>query len=313
MQALEMLLRNPPSQSFREPLREMVLQLSHGATVSDAMKHLGSWVPMFDISLVEAGEHSGRLDQVFKLLATYYEERASLLRQIIGGLLYPMFVFHFAIFLFPFIGWFAGKISATGYVLRTIGPLVILYAATLFIIFAVQSTRDLGWRTWMERLMRPVPVLGAARQYLALSRLAAALEALINAGVTIIEAWDMAAAASGSPAIMRAVKEWKPRVVAGELPSHAINSERGVFPELFANMYFTGETSGQLDDHLKRLHKYYQEEGIHRVRILSRVVPRIIYLCVVLYVAYLIVDFWNGLYGKNSDLRKVLDWGDNKK
>ena len=38
-----------------------------------------------------------------------------------------------------------------------------------------------------------------------IARLAAALEALISAGVNIIEAWDLAADASGSPALRRAV------------------------------------------------------------------------------------------------------------
>ena len=49
--------------------------------------------PPFDIALVQAGEHSGRLDAVFKLLAAYYNDRAALLRQMISDLAYPAFRF----------------------------------------------------------------------------------------------------------------------------------------------------------------------------------------------------------------------------
>jgi type II secretory pathway component PulF len=61
----------------------------------------------------------------------------------------------------------------------------------------------------VERTLRWVPILGKARQDLALARLAAALEALLNAGVPIIGAWELAATASGSPALRRTVLTWR--------------------------------------------------------------------------------------------------------
>src|SRR5260370_31379492 len=125
---------------------------------------------------------------------------------------YPMFVFHFAIFLLPFLSFFrTGNLPL--YLMQTFGILLPLYAVVFFIIYATQGRRGMKWRSFLERALRPIPVLGTGRHYLALARLAAALEALINAGVTIIEAWDMAAAASGSPAIQRAVADWRPAVV----------------------------------------------------------------------------------------------------
>ena len=46
--ALEMLSRNPPSRSFREPIKQMVLQLSMGSTISESLSSLGLWVPSED-------------------------------------------------------------------------------------------------------------------------------------------------------------------------------------------------------------------------------------------------------------------------
>ena len=86
-----------------------------------------------------------------------------------------------------------------------------LYGAVALMIYATQSKHGENWRARIEAFLRPVPILGKARHYLALSRLAAALEALISAGVNIFEAWDLAATASGSPALRRAVAAWKPQ------------------------------------------------------------------------------------------------------
>ena len=92
---------------------------------------------------------------------------------------------------------FAGGLA---YLRQTLGLLAPIYLVTALIIYAAQSRHGETWRASMESLLATVPVLGTARHYLALSRLAAALGALLSAGVTIIEAWDLAAAASGSPA-----------------------------------------------------------------------------------------------------------------
>lgn len=304
MASLDMLARNPPARSFRAPIREMLSHLSQGETVSESLRHIGRWVPSFDIALVQAGEKSGRLDAVFKLLAQYYHERSTLLRQIISDLLYPLFVFHFAVFLFPFLDWFKGGISPAMFALRTLGVLIPIYSCVFLIIFAAQGRRGRQWRALFEKLMKPIPVLGTARHYLALSRLSASLEALINAGVTIVEAWEMAAAASGSPAILRVVQAWKPHVISGQLPSEAINAAPGQFPEVFANLYHSGEVSGQLDDSLRRLHLYYQEEAVHRVRLLSRWLPQFIYMCVALLVAYKVISFYTGYFNQLNQIMK---------
>src|SRR5262249_21070287 len=140
-----------------------------------------------------------------------------------------------------------------------------------------------------------VPLLGKARRYLALARLSAALEALLSAGVTIIEAWELAATASGSPALRRLVVGWRPLVDAGQTPSEVVNASRR-FPELFANQYATGEVSGKLDDALRRLHQYYQNEGSRKLHALAQWTPRAIYLCVMLLIAYKIIMFWTGYF-----------------
>ena len=111
----------------------------------------------------------------------------------------------------------------------------------------------------------------------------------------MIEAWELAAAASGSPALRRTVLAWKPRVTAGETPAEAV-SNSPQFPELFANLYHTGEISGQLDDTLRRLQSYYQEEGTRKLHALAQWTPRIIYFAVALMIAYRVIKFWTGYF-----------------
>ena len=277
----------------------MLEQIAAGCTLTDSLHRTGHWLPAFDLALLQAGEHSGRLDACFRLLADYYTDRARLARQMIGDLAYPAFLLHFAIFIFPFATFFTSGNWAL-YLCQTVGVLLPLYAVVALLIFAAQSRHGEAWRSCFESLLHPIPVLGVARHYLALARLAAALEALLSAGVTIIEAWELAATASGSPALRRTVLAWRPLVNGGQTPAEAVSAS-GKFPDLFAGQYATGEISGKLDDTLRRLHAYYQEEGSRKLQAVSRWTPRVLYFCIVLMIAYRIIAFYTGYFNMVRD------------
>ncbi len=290
IRALEQIKRAPPDRSYRAPVGRVLEQISAGCTLTEALGQCGHWLPAFDLALLQAGEHSGRLDACFRLLANYYTDRARLARQVIGDLAYPVFLLHFAVFILPIVELLKpGGVAV--YLCQTLGVLLPLYAVVALVILAAQSRHGETWRACFEAVLRPIPVLGRARHYLALARLSAALEALLSAGVTIVEAWELAAAASGSPALRRTVLAWRPQVNGGLTPAEVVSAS-GQFPELFASQYATGEVSGQLDDTLRRLQSYYQEEGSRKLHAVARWTPRVIYLCVVLVIAYRIVSFY---------------------
>jgi type IV pilus assembly protein PilC len=280
----------------------MLDELAQGFTFSEAVRRAGNWVPAFDIALLEAGERSGRLDACFRVLADYYSDRARLARQMITDLAYPAFLLHFAIFIFPFPKLFISG-NWIGYLAQTFGILFPIYALLAVVIYAAQAKHGEVWRSFIERIIRPVPVLGTARRELALSRLAMSLEALISAGVSIIDGWELAATVSGSPALRRTVYAWGPDVRAGATPGEALNAS-GKFPDLFANQYMSGEVSGKLDEVLRRLHAYYQEEGTRKMRAVAQWTPRLIYLIVAMGIGYYIVRFWSNYYGQ---VGKIID------
>ncbi len=294
--ALEQIKRSPPSRSYREPLQRLLDQLAQGATVAEALNGLG-WLPAFDLALIEAGERSGRIDACLRLLADYYSERARLIRQTIADLMYPVFVFHLAIFVSTLLEF----LWSGPWLLVLLGGLVPLYAGTVFLIFAGQDQRNEAWRAKLESVVRFIPVLGTARHYLALARLAAALDALISAGVNIFEAWELAAAASGSPALRRAVADWRPKLTAGQMPSEAVRACR-LFPEMFANFYATGEVSGKLDESLRHLNRLYNEDGLRKLHLVSKWVPRFIYFMVALFVGYIVIRFWTNYFNQINQL-----------
>lgn len=298
--AMEMLSRKLPDRSYREPIHRILAEIQQGNTFTEALQSLGKWTPAFDLAMIHAGESSGRLDVIFRLLANYYAERAAMVRQMIADLAYPVFLFHFAIMTFGFIAWVQHG-TTLQVIAMTLGILLPIYAIVILIVYMSQSRRGETWRAVFETVLHPIPMLGTARHSIALARLAAALEALINAGVRIIEAWTIAASASGSPAIIRTVASWKHDLATGRTPAEMVSGSRQ-FPEVFSNLYHSGEVSGQLDESLRRLHDYYLNDGNSKMRFVSQWVPRMIYLGVALLIAFKVVSFYTGYF---NEVRKA--------
>lgn len=302
--ALEMQRRKPVNQASGNAMENVAAMLKEGQTVTEAFRAAGDF-PEFDAALIEAGDKSGRLDQSFKLLSAYYEDRAKSIRQIISGLAYPVFLVHMVAIIFPFIEYFKTS-NLTKFILEVSAILIPLYALVIFTVVACQGRHGETWRSRIEKIASPVPFLGKARQELALARLAAALEALLNAGVPIIGSWELAANASGSPLLRRTVSSWMSDLENGSTPAELVYSSR-VFPETFSNLYQTGETTGKLDDTLKRLHVMYNEEGRRHMQMATTMFSKLVYGCVVGLVAWKVISFWNGLYGPGSELDKAMN------
>jgi type II secretory pathway component PulF len=227
------------------------------------------------------------------LLADYYAQRAQSTKQMISDLIYPVFLLHLLVIVMTIVfwNWLPGA---------TWGPAIVLgiiYVGVALLVYAAQSKHGESWRAAVESIVRPVPILGTGRHFLALGRLSAALEALLSAGVTVIEAWELAAAASGSPAIRRSVREWRPSLESGRTPAELLQQTRR-FPDLFSNQYAAGELSGRLDQTMRRLHQYYNDEGTRKLRAVARWVPILISITIMVVIGVFVVMFWINYYGR---------------
>jgi len=311
VQSLQQIQRSPPNPADREPLQQVIDSIAQGRNFTQAATGAHGWLPEFDLALIQAGETSGRLDAAFRALTAHYTERARIAKQLISQLIYPVFLMHFAVFVFFVILPFAHEgMNFNGALVwicvKAVFVLLPFYVATFLLLYVLQSKHGEQWRAMVEAFLHPIPLLGTARSYLALARLSSALEALISAGVNVIEAWELAATASGSPALKHIVLSWKPQLAAGRTPAELVR-DSSRFPSAFSNLYTTGEVSGQLDESLRKLHAYYQDEGSRKLDNIANLAPKAIYILVMLGIAYFIITFYMGQFGKGSDLDKAIN------
>lgn len=292
--ALQTLEKSPPSASYRKPVARMLVELKGRKTFVEALDTAGDWLPVFDKALLDAGERSGRLDECFRLLASYYEERAKLAREIMGQMIYPALIIHVAMLVFP-VSLLVAAVLKDEWMELLLNKIMLyggLYGTVIALVLTTSSSRAKWWRESLEVLMGLVPVLGSARRNLALARMTAALEALFSAGVGIVDSWELAARSSGSIRIEREVLKWRPLIEIDQMTPGEILASKDVFPAMFTSLYRTGEISGQLDDTLKRLHEYSRVEGNRQMQMFTKGATLGIILIIMIAIAIQVVMFW---------------------
>ncbi len=293
IRALELIRDAPPAAAFRPRLQQVIAELQQGATFSEALANRRGWLPELDIALIAAGEQSGRLDACCQRLAAYYKDRARLLRAVFADLAYPVFLLLLVLLIFPpgALADLVWKGDVAGFVAPKLQVLAVVALIQVLVLGLNRTGQAPGFRRTWEELLHAIPVFGRARRSMALARLALALEALLNAGVNAIEAWPLAAAASGSPALEAATARARERMLAGETPGEAIARE-AAFPPRFTSLYRSGELSGRLDQSLAYLHADFADESARLYKRLAEWTPRLVFLLIAVLVGWFIVRFW---------------------
>ena len=118
-----------------------------------------------------------------------------------------------------------------------------------------------------------------------LTRLTRSLASLIEAGLTVEQAFDALIEQAENERERQVLAALRGEVVAGSTIARALESFPRIFPELYRTLIAAGESSGQLAQVLSRLADYLEE----RQALASRLSLALIYPSIVLLVAVAVV------------------------
>ncbi len=287
--ALEKLARTV-ERRLRKVTDAMRHQLGEGRTVAEVFRSQDRELGIMEASVLGAAERTGRMDQVLHELADYHGALASAREKAITKLYYPIFVFHFGVLLLsvPKLVTNGEGSGLEAYLRTTLGTFAVVYVAVFILFEIVWLLRKLATRNaTIDRILNWIPVIGAVRRNFALSRFCLTYELHLSAGVNTFDALESASDASQSGLIRSAVARTIPEVRDGSPVGEALAGKKA-FPSDLIEGLIVGEESGQLDQVLTRLAARYQEDATTALQVMAEWLPRIIYLAVLGYMAWMI-------------------------
>lgn len=274
--------------NVRRCLKGLKDGVDRGETIAEAFNALRPAVGEMECSTLSALERTGRLEHGLAQLGRYFQAFATARREILQRSAYPLVVLHIGILLLNVPLLFT---DAAGQYLKSTGLLLAaLYGAVAIIALLLPLVRDAGTASpVVDRILRFIPIIGPMRRSFALARFIGVYDLQLDAGVNVIDGLLAAARASRSAAIRRAVQSAIPELRDGSQVGPLL-ARSGVFPEETMRAIQIAEDTGELDVVLEQLAVEHQGEGLRRLGVFSEWLPRLVYLGVVVFVAWQVIS-----------------------
>ena len=271
-------------------------QVSCGSQIHEAMEKKRKIFAPLDITMVAAAEESGNLPATFKMLADWYELQVKLRRKLIGGMVFPVFILHLAVFLGPLPLLFLGRITLDHYLGGCFSILAWLWGIFIAVRLLLKLIPKRGViRMPFDSLLLITPLLRRPLYHLALSRFCRSFYMLYSAGLPITNAAELATNLTGNTFVSKLVAGAAKSVYAGRPMYQGFN--RQLLPVELFSLWESGEESGMLDRTAEHLAKMYEERAIHGFEVFVFWLPKIVYVAVMIYEIWLIARNMGMIYG----------------
>lgn len=290
---------------LRSVLRRLRAALDRGDTVADAFSRLRE-VGDMERTTVAALSRTGRMDRGLQQLSEYFGALDQARREVIKRCLYPLFILHFGVLILNANLLFAEGGGVSAYLRTTGAVFFFVYGIAIIIALLVPLLRDaVAVSTAADRLLRTLPVLGGIRRAFSLSRFLGTYDMQLEAGVNVIDSLEAAGRASRSALLRRAARRAASAVREGSQVGPLL-AQSGAFPMEMIRSFLVAEETGQLDRELPRLAAEQQARALEKLTALAEWGPRIVYMAVVLYMAWKIISLMLPIYGPNGILRQLV-------
>jgi type IV pilus assembly protein PilC len=295
---------------MKKSLAAINLEVQQGVNLSDAMRKHPDCFDNLYISMIQAGEVGGVLDEVLNRLAKVLEDMARLQNQVKGAMAYPIAVGILAcivfvgmtVFLIPvFANIFKGlgtelpgltlfmlDVSAVLTSWRAIIPVIVI-GAVVFVFKTYYKTKN--GRVTIDRFLLKMPIMGDLNEKSAVARFCRIFGTLTRSGVPILSSLDIVRDTSGNQVIANAIDKSKQEVQQGGMLSLALQRER-VFPPLAIQMISIGEETGELDSMMMKVADFYEDEVEQAVKALTSVLEPIMMVFLAGMVAVILLSMY---------------------
>ena len=259
---------NPFAQSQWKAVYDSVVD---GVTLADSMAKLPDTFPRVYVAMVSAGEIGGFLDVVLGQIADFQVRERDLKSKVMAAVLYPVILLFLAagvvtflmtFFIPRFQKMFEGFHAQLPLITRIIVGVsdamrsygLYMIGAIIMIAYSVRKwmQSEEGRRKW-EGLLLKAPVVGPLTSQFAMARFCRMLGTLLNAGVPLVQALNVARKSIGNQVLVDAVSKSIDRVKEGTQLGVSLSDCRNLFPGSVLEMITVGEESGKLDAELIRI------------------------------------------------------------
>lgn len=267
--------QSPPA--LKKIVMEMASDVDAGTAFSQSLEKFPKVFSYFYVSVVRAGEASGRLQEVLNYLADHEERSYDLNKKVKGALTYPIFIVSAlavvgAVMMIFVVPQLTAVLEESGQELPALTQLIIAISdflrgywwLTILIVAGLIGGAWYGLQTktgqdYWDSVKLKLPIFGNIFKKIYLARFSENLSTLIKGGIPIIQSLTITADVVGNKVYKDIVLKAREEVRRGNTMNSVFSTEKSV-PPMVAQMIMIGEQTGKLDLLLSKIAIFFQKE-----------------------------------------------------
>ncbi|MGH7798469.1 MAG: type II secretion system F family protein [Candidatus Binatia bacterium] len=277
VQCLDILAQQSESKLLCKTISTVKKDVEGGSTLADALRKHPKVFDDLYVNMVEAGEAGGILNTILNRIALFIEKANRLKKKVKGAMIYPcaivcVAVIVVAVLMIFVIPVFAELYGGMGKALPLPTQICIdisnWFVAYWYVLFAGLVGIVMGvsfyyktpqGRMNIDRLLLRMPIIGDLLRKVAVARFSQNMSLLLSSGVPILDGLAITGKTAGNKVVEKAIMESRVSISQGKTVAEPLRESK-IFPPLVCQMVAVGESTGGLDNMLKKVAELYEEE-----------------------------------------------------
>lgn len=312
--ALDLMSTQVTNKHLVEIVKELEEDVRKGEMLSNSMRKFPEAFPTLLTSMVESGEASGNLDEMFLRMSTHFEKENKINNKVKAAMIYPIILAIVGVaalivvmtFVMPtFVSLFESsdaKLPAATRFLIGLSSfmgnhfIMVIGILVAIVVGVVLYSKTESGIYFFAKLKISFPLIKDLNRKMIVSRFTRTLSTLLASGVSLVESLPIVSAVLNNVITEDEVLKIRERVVKGEGLSTPIE-DCELFPPMLSSMVRIGEESGALDDMLNKTADFYDEEVEQAIQTLTSMLEPIMIIIMGLVIGFMVIALMLPLYG----------------
>jgi MSHA biogenesis protein MshG len=317
LRALAGLQESAASAGLARIIEDMRVSLDSGRELSAAMRRHTHAFTRFHVAMVQVGEMTGRLEEIFMRLSQHLAFEEEMAQRVKQATRYPTFVIIAMViamtianvFIIPqFAKMYEGLGSNLPFLTTVLIGfsnftvdywwVVVLAGASAWYAFNAWIATEEGRMVW-DRVKLELPIAGKIIKQATLARFARSLALSIKSGVPLVQALTTVSEVVDNKFISLKVMQMSTGVQRGESVL-ATAAATKVFSPIVLQMVAIGDETGALDDLMQEIAEMYEREVEYDVKGLSAQIEPILIVFLAGFVLILALGILSPMWGMHK-------------
>ena len=315
--AMQILIDSEKDQTIKKIMRELNENLYNGFTLSQAMHNFKGFPDVY-LSIIEAGEANGRLDDAFDQCYVICKKDMALTGKIKSALSYPLFLVALVIALIVILcgfvlptfkdvyGSMGAELPGLTLALMAFSDALIGYWWLFILVIGaivggimVLNKESQEFRMGVAKFLLKVPLIGPIIRQSSLARFCRIMSTLTDSGIPIHKSMSLARDAVDNLYVKDCIQFVLEDVQIG-VTIHEAMAKHTVFDPILVSMIRVGEESGMLGDSLFKMAELFEAQSDDSVQKLTDAMTPIMTVVIGVVVGVVVVAMIMPMFGVYS-------------